>query len=254
MTSTNDRDDLCASLLSQLEHVELHVDGRSYVAGADLTDPGAMDWRARASLYVPSDNDEPEGESALAWHATEGIALSSNKAPEDDGVDLTLFQASGITIDLAQVDDVFDALDARGQDEADFIPLFGEYRDQFGFVELADELEDRLEPGGNKVVILDRVRLAPAWRGLGGLGRLLTARILQWVCDDPRLVAVQPFPIDLEENKRQDDGAFTPAMQQVRRTWASLGFEPFTEKLWVMDPRKSAYHKAVTQISKDLGL
>lgn len=254
MTTTDDPDDPRDSLPGRLEDVQLHVEGTSYLAGADLTDPGAMDWYARASLYALPDSDIPGAEATPSWHEGKGIALSSSKIPDDDGLVLTILQANGITIDLEQVEDVFDALDSRGQDESDFLPLFSGSRDRFGFTELADEIEDNLEPGGNQVVILDRVRLAPAWRGYGGIGRLLTSRILRWICDDPRLVAVQPFPIDLDSDQRQDDEIFVPAMQQVRRTWASLGFQPFTDKLWIMDPRKSSHHNAVAHLSEQVGL
>ncbi|MEV0049468.1 hypothetical protein AB0H34_03105 [Saccharopolyspora shandongensis] len=253
MTSGTDRDDLRRILLGELEYVELHVSGKTSLAGSDLTDPGVMDWSATASIYVLCEDDTPGSEPDRAWQAAEGIALSTTNRPGGEGLDLTILEANGITIDLAQVEDVFDALDARSQDDAHFIPLFGA-RDQFGFVELAEELEDTLEPGGTRVVILDRVRLAPAWRGLGGIGRLLTARLLRWVCDEPRIVAVHPFPIDLDGDQRRDDEVFVHARHQVRRTWASLGFEPFTDDLWIMDPHSSAHEKAVADISQRLGL
>ncbi|WP_410659890.1 hypothetical protein [Amycolatopsis sp. lyj-112] len=145
------------------------------------------------------------------------------------------------------------ALDARSEDYARFIPLFGG-RDQFGFVTLRDDLEDEVESLGSHVVILDRVQLAPAWRGLGGVGRLLTARLLRWVCADPRLVAVLPFPIDLDRALLEDDSAFEPALEKVRRTWAALGFQPAIEQLWIMDPAIGTHHNAVTQIEQSLGL
>lgn len=252
--TTDDHDNSRNSLLGQLEDVQLHVDGTSYLVGADLTDPGAMDWHARATLYALPDNDRPGADPVLAWNDAAGIALSSTKISDHDGLELTILRANGITIDLEQVEDVFDALDSRGQDEADFLPLFSGNRDGFGFTELAAEIENSLEPGGNQVVILDRVRLAPAWRGFGGIGRLLIARILRWICDDPRLVAVQPFPIDLDSDQRQNDEIFTPALQQVRRTWSSLGFEPFTDNIWIMDPRKSSHHNAVAHLNEQLGL
>ncbi|MBE8516422.1 hypothetical protein ILP97_02635 [Amycolatopsis sp. H6(2020)] len=112
-----------------------------------------------------------------------------------------------MTIDLQHVEDVHDALDARSEDYAKFIPLFGGC-DQFGFVTLQDDLEDQVESLGTHVVIVDRVQLAPAWRGLGGIGRLLTARLLRWVCNDPRLVAVLPFPINLDRALLKDNSIF----------------------------------------------
>jgi hypothetical protein len=101
--------------------------------------------------------------------------------------------------------------------------MFGE-RGEYGQLELAEELESSLNGGGGQVVILDRVRLAPAWRGCGGIGRLLTIRLLHWVCDNPQAVALYPFPIDLDRGQKKDDAVFGKAMKSVQRTWKSIGF------------------------------
>jgi len=154
---------------------------------------------------------------------------------------------------LQHVQDIHDALDARSEDYAKFIPLFGS-RDQFGFVRLRDDLDDQSESIGTHVVIIDRAQLAPAWRGLGGVGRLLTARLLRWVCTDPRLVTVLPFPIDLDRALLKDNSIFEPALERVRRTWAALGFRPTIGQLWIMDPADGTHHNAITQIEKTLGI
>lgn len=85
------------------------------------------------------------------------------------------------------------------------------------------------------MVIIDDVRLSPAWRGLGGVGRLLTGRLLRWISDQPRVVAVHPFPIDLDDDACQDPAVFDPAMRRVRGMW--VRFEPFTDDIWIMDPQ-----------------
>ena len=166
---------------------------------------------------------------------------------------MTILQANGLVIDLWRVQDIFDALDARSQDYANFIPMFGE-RGPYGEVELIEELEDSLELGGSQVVILDRVRLAPAWRGCGGIGRLLTIRLLHWLCDDPRAVFLKPFPIDLDEDQQKDDAVFRKAMTTVRRTWKSIGFQPFSDDIWVLDPRTGSYERTVKKLSMQFGL
>ncbi|OLZ57589.1 hypothetical protein BS330_14880 [Amycolatopsis keratiniphila subsp. nogabecina] len=99
-----------------------------------------------------------------------------------------------------------------------------------------------------------RVQLAPAWRGLGGVGRLLTARLLRWICTDPRLVAVLPFPIDLDRGLLKDDSIFEPALEKVRRTWAALGFQPATDQLWIMDPADGAHESTITSSMHTLAL
>ncbi|OXM59317.1 hypothetical protein CF165_48410 [Amycolatopsis vastitatis] len=237
-------------MLAQLQWVELHLNSQASLAGSDETDPGTSDWWTKATVRVLPDEDEADG--VEPWYEVEGTALSTKRLDEES-IDVTIFEANGLTIDLQHVEDVHDALDARSEDYAKFIPLFGG-RDQFGFVTLRADLEDQIESLGTHVVIIDRVQLAPAWRGLGGVGRLLTARLLRWVCADPRLVAVLPFPIDLDRALLKDDSVFEPALEQVRRTWAALGFRPDTGRLWVMDPSDGTHQNAVTQIEKTLDL
>jgi hypothetical protein len=241
---------LSKHLLTQLEWVELHLNSQANLVGSDESDPGAMEWWAGATVRVLPAEDEADG--IEPWYKAEGATFSAKRLDEES-TDVTIFEASGLTIDLQHVDDVHDALDARSEDYAQFIPLFGG-RDQFGFVTLRDDLEDQIESVGAHVVIIDRVRLAPAWRGLGGVGRLLTARLLRWVCTDPRLVAVLPFPIDLDRTLLKDKSVFEPALEKIRRTWATLGFRPATGQLWIMDPAKGSHERAVAHLEKSLGL
>ncbi|SFQ53633.1 hypothetical protein [Amycolatopsis rubida] len=130
--------DLSRQLLAQLEWVELHLNNQASLAGSDETDPGTSDWWASATVRVLPDEDEADG--IQPWYKAEGTALSTKRLDEESS-DITIFEATGLTIDLQHVEDVHDALDARSEDYAKFIPLFGG-RDQFGFVTLQDDLED----------------------------------------------------------------------------------------------------------------
>jgi len=78
--------------------------------------------------------------------------------------------------------------------------------------------------------------------------------LLSWVCDDPRTVVIHPFPIDLDGVAREDAATFDSALEQVRRTWRSLAFQPWLNDIWVMDPRKRAHGEAVERIAKGLGV
>lgn len=241
-------DALATTLLSQLEDVQLHVRGQAALIGADMTDPGTLDWWAEATISLWPDDEEPEE----AWASAPGVALSTRDRGAGER-ELVLFEADGLLVDLQHVEDAFDALDARSEDYAHFIPLFGN-TESFGQLDLNDELEDRLEALGSHVVIIDRARLAPAWRGLGGVGRLLTGRLLRWVSADPRVIAVHPFPIDLDMEQRQNSTVFKPALEQVQRVWASLGFRPFTDRIWVMDPHLADHAEALANLAHRLGL
>ncbi|GAA2821550.1 hypothetical protein [Crossiella cryophila] len=78
--------------------------------------------------------------------------------------------------------------------------------------------------------------------------------MLNWIAAAARVVAVHPFPIDLDEGQHKDSTVLEPAMEQIRRTWASLGFEPFDDTIWIMDPNMAAHGNAVKSIADQLGL
>lgn len=67
-------------------------------------------------------------------------------------------------------------------------------------------------------------------------------------------MALKPFPIDLDEDQKQDKVVFRKAMTTVRRTWKSVGFQPFLDDIWVLDPRTGSYDRTVKKLSKQLGL
>lgn len=247
MTALNIDKELRDAFLHELEFANIEVSGRSCLVGTDETDPGTMDWWARVTLTA-SDEDSDQSD----WTKADGATLGKAKGAPEAG-EFTIFEASGLRIDREAVGDVSEALDARSEDYAKFIPLFAGTR-SFGFVDLIEQFEDEIEGASGEVLIIDRVRLAPAWRGLGGVGRLLTARVVRWVCSQPSLVAVQPFPIDLEYSERQDASVFGPAMERVRRVWESLAFERFDDRVWVMNPTGVAHSDAVRRLEVELGL
>jgi hypothetical protein len=53
---------------------------------------------------------------------------------------------------------------------------------------------------------------------------------------------------------RQDPALLEPAVEQVRRVWSSIGFRPFTERIWIMDPHRVEHSKALVRIGRRLGL
>lgn len=73
------------------------------------------------------------------------------------------------------------------RDYEHFVPLF----DKSGDLGLHGDLEDYLV-NGTHVAIIDRAGIASAWRGLGGVGRLLIGRMLRWVTSQASLVATHP--------------------------------------------------------------
>lgn len=192
--------------------------------------------------------DEEDGEPDGAWWKREGAALE--KAVVDECLKLTILRASGLLVDLSRVRNVYDALDARSADYTVFCPMF----EGTGNPELVGELQEKLALFGSQVLLVYRVRLATAWRGHGGVGRLLSARLLRSVCPGARAVALMPSPSALDEKQQEDEAAFRQEMAKVRRTWKSLGFKPFGKNILVMDPGMVYQDEAVKKLARKLGL
>jgi GNAT superfamily N-acetyltransferase len=233
-------------LPAPLDRIQLSVGGDAPLAGyGGEEDPGVMDWRGEATVTVyPQDEDEEPGG---AWWDQEGAALAKTVA--GDGLKLTILRATGLLVDLSRVKNIYDALDARSADYEVFCPMF----EGPGSPELAAELQEELAAYSSQVVLVDRAWLAPAWRG-HGIGRLLTARLLGWVCPDPMVVALMPSPIALDEKQQEDEAAFSQEMAKVRRTWKSVGFRPFGKYIMIMDPAMVHHSEAVDKLARKLGL
>lgn len=243
--------DRSAALLGELQQVQLEMISHAALAGIDDTDPGVLEWDAQVTLSMWPDDD-----GSRPWDTDADLALTT--VPLNDnagGHNVVIFRTHGLVIDLGTVRDVAAALDTRSADYAEFTVLFGNERTNYGTLQLSSDLENRLmSAGGHQVVIIDRAQVAPAWRGLGGVGRLLISRVVAWIAAAPCLVAVYPFPIDLDQQARDDPAVREPALAQVRRTWASIGFSPFTADVWVMDPHRAEHEKALAAIERRLGL
>ncbi|OEV16095.1 hypothetical protein AN221_35515 [Streptomyces nanshensis] len=154
---------------------------------------------------------------------------------------------SGLTLDLWRIGNVYESLDSRDADYEHFAPLF----DKSGDLGLHSDLEECLV-SGDQVVIIDRARIAPAWRGLGGVGRLLIGRLLRWVAGHAAIVATHPYPIDLSVGERDDDAREAREKAVVQGIWQSLGFAPFREDVWVMQPYLSTHGDAVERLEAAL--
>ncbi|MFF6790790.1 hypothetical protein ACFY9C_17135 [Streptomyces filamentosus] len=227
-----------ADLLTYLNRLELRFDSSASLVASDAhDDPATLEWSCRAVLPVWEPDDE-EAEADNARLLAPGVSLAQSSRGEDQ--ELTILTMSGLTVDLGRVGSIYVSLDARDADYEHFTPLF----DKSGDLGLHPDLEEGLV-SGEQVVIIDRVRIAPAWRGLGGVGRLLIGRLLRWVAGQAALVATHPYPIDIPVGEREDTAREAREQAVVQRTWRSLGFEPFREDVWVMQPHLSAHGDAV---------
>ncbi|WP_411109566.1 hypothetical protein [Streptomyces sp. c-19] len=230
-----------ADLLTYLNRLELRFDSSASLVASDAhDDPATLEWRCRAVLPLwEPDDDEAEADNARLL--TPGVSLAQSSRGERQ--ELTILAMSGLTLDLWRIGNVYESLDSRDADYEHFAPLF----DKSGDLGLHSDLEECLV-SGDQVVIVDRVRIAPAWRGLGGVGRLLIGHLLRWVAGHAALVATHPYPIDIPVGEREDTAREAREKDVVQRTWRSLGFEPFREDVWVMQPHLSAHGNAIERL------
>lgn len=230
------------TLLRVLPDVELGYTARSWLVPSDVDEDATVEWWAHGTLQAfPFDDD-------TGWVRADGVSLDEPVTDSDGAVHLTLYTGSGFTVDTSRVRNLADTLDARSADAAHFMPLV-----KPGSNELIDEIQDEFFAIGKDLVIVDRVRLAPAWRGAGGVGALLTATALQHLTVDAVAVAVHPFPYTLAEDPTTHP-QFAESLAGVRRVWASLGFGPLEaqDEVWVMDPGWVALGNAEERLRAEL--
>ncbi|MFI2734875.1 hypothetical protein [Streptomyces sp. NPDC018711] len=150
---------------------------------------------------------------------TPGVSPAQASRGEHQG--LTILTTSGLTLDLWRIGNVYASPDSRDADHEHFAPLF----EASGGLGLHSEPEECLV-SGDQVVIIDRVRIAPAWRGPGGVGRLPIGRMLRRVAGRAAIVATHPYPIDIPVGERDDATREAREKAVVQRAWQSWGSRP----------------------------
>jgi hypothetical protein len=239
-------------LPTSLDYAEIRIRSSAKLFGQEPDDdPGLL--RVSATVSIPDfPYDHLSSDEAPPLSEIEGIGLAT--APMDGGgTEITILRAEGLVLDLYRISNPFETLDADSEELVAYACLF----DLEGGNGLDPELEHRIMgPGIGRVVIVERVRIAPAWRGCGGIGRYLASRLLPLVCPDAAVVATQPFPIDAPRNDagEVDKSIFDPGLKQVQHTWKSIGFEPYKNDIWIMDPSSNKHERAVAKLEKKLGL
>jgi hypothetical protein len=237
------------SLPASLDYAHIRVSSDARLFGSEPDDdPGMVRVTGTVSIRDSRDIiDDDEHVKPVA--SVEGIGLSIT---DEDEPEITILRTEAVVLDLGRIEDVFESLDADSAELVGYWCLFDPDREG----ELHPDLEDLIEPFGGHVVILERARLAPAWRGLGGVGRYLIGRMLPYICCDPAVVATQPFPIDVprDDKGNADEAELKRGLVQVRRTWKSIGFQPYKGDIWVMDPKLVTHENALKEIERRLGL
>lgn len=234
-------DDLSSILLAHLPNVAFEYQAASVLVPDGPDENGGLDWTVSGNISASVEFED------VTWAAGPGVSLDAVSTDADGEVRVGIFHMSGFTIDLLRVGNLWEALEARSADSAHFLPLADPETGA-----LSDDLEDQVGPSmGHELVVIDRVSVAPAWRGVGGVGRLLVGHALRWLDGEAQCVAVHPFPFEL---RSEDAGgpAFAEALAAVKHTWASIGFVPFHDSLYILNPELVAHSRAIERLERVL--
>src|SRR5258708_3796994 len=181
-----------------------------------------------------SADDAPE-----TWHISADI---DDGGPHVGDMDITL-------VDTYETHDPFALLD--GQD-AELGHVAGTLFDA-GDGQLDPDLDEQLEPTGNRILILHSVRLVPEWRG-GRAGALLARPPVQKPARRGPPALPHPAPLnELTEAGPGDQGGadWDEAVAALQKVWARLGFEHFRDGVHVLDLSLVTLDEKLGQLRKN---
>ncbi len=166
-------------------------------------------------------NEEPE-----SWHVSADVFDDSGMRVKSHVGDMTI-----VVIDVYQTHDPFGLLDGE---DADLGAIAGTIFDaRTG--QLDPDLDDLLEPMGDRILILSSVRLTPGWRGFG-LGVLLAGTAIKKLSGGVRAAVCYPAPIDeLNDEEPDSPAAREQAIAALGKAWTRLGFEHFRDGVHILD-------------------
>ena len=172
-------------------------------------------------LWSSGANEEPE-----SWHVSADVFDDSGTHVKSHVGDMII-----VIVDIYQTRDPFGLLDGK---DADLGAIAGTVFDaRTG--QLDPDLDDLLEPLGDRILILNSVRLTPEWRGFG-LGVLLAGTAIKKLSGGVRAAVCYPAPTDEPADGEPDSHApREQAIEALSRAWAQLGFEHFKDGVHVLD-------------------
>ena len=172
-------------------------------------------------LWSSGANEEPE-----SWHVSADVFDDSGTHVKSHVGDMII-----VIVDIYQTRDPFGLLDGE---DADLGAIAGTVFDaRTG--QLDPDLDDLLEPLGDRILILNSVRLTPEWRGFG-LGVLLAGTAIKKLSGGVRAAVCYPAPTGEPADGEPDSHApREQAIEALSRAWAQLGFEHFKDGVHVLD-------------------
>lgn len=135
-----------------------------------------------------------------------------------------------LIVDLLKCPDPWEALDSSN----DNIAHIGETVFDVNSGQLTERLDARLDRVGDRVLVLDRVELQPQWQR-HNLAALLAGESLDQLRTGCRVALCFPGPL---ERFDATDEEHENAAQRMTGVWSQLGFSPFDEGVWLLDPNR----------------
>lgn len=106
---------------------------------------------------------------------------------------------------------------------------------------IAAKIAGRAMPFGTRILIMNRVELATAWRGRG-IGANLAALAISELSADCDAVFCYPAPVG-DDRPRNSDPRWQVAAQRLAGVWAQLGFTEFGDGVLVLPRPAGALHR-----------
>lgn len=137
-------------------------------------------------------------------------------------------------VDHDRCSDPIYALDALSKD----LSTIGKVLFDASLDDLRQDLwEDITCPGST--LIVDQVTLDSRLRG-HGLGVFLTGMALDYLSSSSGVIALFPGPIE-----RENDTPYQEACARLGKAWSRLGFFPYRDGVWVLDPALTTLNAAI---------
>jgi hypothetical protein len=175
------------------------------------------------------DNHEPEN---YLTHLSANVCISSD---DSDCIVVGTVSAFSVRLSNALDDGVswFDVLDSYNDDIALYSALVEPDGSSY-----TDWVQSKLEPFASDLLILDRIRIEPQYRGKA-YGIYAAQLMIQGFGPQGGIVACAPAPYELAQKRERSsvEGAsarrtkeplpgWKPAQAKLRELWSLLGFEP----------------------------
>jgi GNAT superfamily N-acetyltransferase len=156
-------------------------------------------------------------------------------------------QLNLVAIDLMRTVDPWAALDSSNDDLAHI----GDTVFDMNTGQLSETLDSRIPRNGNRLLILDRVELEPDWQG-HNVAAVLVAECLDQLRTGCRVALCLPAP--LERRPDETDEEYTASVERMRHVWSQVGFRPFLDGVWLLEPNSGALDDSLRSLRSRHGL